>query len=168
MTGRLIANTSAPMRHPWPEGLHVQGGGAGTVLREDGGPYRTAFVEAFPPGTFLRGEGATVADAEDVCWARYQQLGACPHDQGFDRRHYVNGAGFCRRCGMWFSSSATGFDPLPEYYENRSPSLLGQALEGDPAALGEVIGALLSRLARPAAPNLRPENDVPPEKGSDR
>jgi len=158
VTGRRIANTSTTMRHPWPEGLYVQGGGPGTAVQV-GGPHRAAFVEAFPPGTFLRGEGATVADAEDACWAKYQQLGACPHDQGFDRRRYVNGAGFCRLCGMWFSSSGTGLGPLPEYYEKRSPSLPVQAPGGDPAALGEAVRALLSRLARPAILRLLAEQD---------
>lgn len=40
---------------------------------------RTAFVEFFPAaGGFLRGEGATVAEAEQACWASYQRLLCCP------------------------------------------------------------------------------------------
>ena len=61
---RLIEHTNEPMRHPWPADCYVQGGDRGVVLTEDGS-YWTAFVEAFP-GTFIRGEGVTIADAEDV------------------------------------------------------------------------------------------------------
>jgi hypothetical protein len=139
IAGPLIANTRERARHPWPDGCHVQGGTAGVVFAA-GGTYRTAFVEAFPAGTFLRGEGATVADAEDACWAKYQALAGCPHDQGFDRRDYVNGCGFCRRCGTWFSQEVTGFDPLPEYYApSKRPSLMERAFLGDMEAAAEII-----------------------------
>ncbi len=141
MADRLIANTSEPARHPWPEDCLIQGGSRGVVFRE-GSPYRTAFVEAFP-GTFLRGEGATITEAEDACWAKYERLAACPHDQGFDRRHYVNGSGFCRRCGTWFPDRVTGFDALPEYYEHSNrPSLMERAFSGDTGAAAEIIGTV--------------------------
>jgi hypothetical protein len=141
---RLIANTTEPARHPWPEDCFVQGGGRGVVFAE-GKTYRTAFVEAFPAGTFLRGEGATIAEAEDACWAQYERLSGCPHDQGFDRRDYVNGSGFCRRCGTWFGAAATGFDPLPEYCErSRKPSMLERAFLGDMDAAAEIISTVAS------------------------
>lgn len=103
-----IANTAVEARHPWPEQVHVQGGGDGLVVRRaDGSAYRTAFVEAFPTGTFLRGEGLTVEEAEDACWAKYQVFSACdgtgePHGP-FEARGYTNGSGFCTRCGAWMS-----------------------------------------------------------------
>jgi hypothetical protein len=149
---RLIEHTQEPMRHPWPADCMVQGGAAGVVFRE-GGTYRTAFVEAFP-GTFLRGEGKTIAEAEDACWAKYEVLAACPHNQGFDRRDYVNGAGFCRRCGTWFGSRVTGFDPLPEYYEKSSqPSLMERAFLGDMNAAAEIIGTVACASQLPEAPD---------------
>ncbi len=160
MTERLIANTNEPIRHPWPEDCMVQGGPRGVVVGS-AGAYRTAFVEAFP-GTFLRGEGATIAEAEDACWARYERLTACPHDQGFERRHYVNGSGFCRRCGTWFGSDVTGFEPLPEYYEHdKDLSLLERALLGDIGAAAE-IAAVLARADE--LPTREPSREAAPDQ----
>lgn len=105
---RLISNTDVEARHPWPDDVGVQGGKNGLVfVRGTTETYRTAFVEASPGGTFLRGEGATVQEAEDACWAKYQTFLSCdgtgePHGP-FEPRHYDNGAGFCTRCGAWFT-----------------------------------------------------------------
>lgn len=138
----VIANTRQAARHPWPPDCYVQGGDRGVVFT-GGQPYQTAFVEAFPPGTFLRGEGPTVTAAEDACWKQYQVMAGCPHDQGFERREYVNGCGHCRRCGTWFDSTVTGFAPLPEYYAARGrPSLMERAIAGDKDAAAEVIGLI--------------------------
>ncbi len=102
-TGRTVKNTDHVSPHDWPDDMLVQGGGDGIVLsRGPGGHYRTAFVEAFPGGTFLRGEGKTVADADDACWAQYQRLNACEHGP-YEPRNYTNGCGFCVKCGMWFT-----------------------------------------------------------------
>lgn len=126
--GRPIAHTPEVTRHPWPEEISlIQGGARGLVLRRDGDDYQTAFVEVFPPGTFIRGEGKTIADAEDVAWGAYQRLAACPAhpDHGpFERRQYRNGAGFCTQCGAWFSQV------LPELPEDpaREPGPLEQLL----------------------------------------
>jgi hypothetical protein len=150
VTDRLIENTTEPMRYPWPEDCKVQGGGRGVVFTNSTS-YRTAFVEAFP-GTFIRGEGKTIAEAEDACWVKYERLAACPHDQGFDRRDYVNGSGFCRRCGTWFASDTTGFDPLPEYYERkRRPSLIERAVLGDMVAASEIIATVVRATELPEA-----------------
>jgi hypothetical protein len=139
---RMIENTGEPARHPWPEDCKVQGGGNGVVFGREGA-YRTAFVEAFPAGTFLRGEGPTVADAEDDCWAKYQVLAGCPHDRGFERRDYVNGSGFCLGCGTWFSHAVTGFEPLPEYYKpSRRQGLLDRAFSGDEKAVTEILSTV--------------------------
>lgn len=126
--GRLIKHTTEVARHPWPDEVTLlQGGKNGLVLRREGGSYRTAFVEASLPGTFLRGEGETIADAEDVVWEQYERLTACPAypDHGpFERRHYRNGAGFCIQCGGWFARV------LPELPEdpNRERGPLEQLL----------------------------------------
>ena len=105
---RVITRTSHTTVHPWPADCFLQGGTAGLVFTKTGS-YRTAFVEAFPadPQTFIRGEGPTLAEAEDAAWGKLQRHLACPgHD--FECRGYTNGAGFCRHCSM-FSSKV--FDP---------------------------------------------------------
>lgn len=68
--------------------------------------YRTAFFEAFPqnPSTFVRGEGATVEEAEQSAWEQWQAIQACPGHE-FERGKYTNGAGTCKHCNM-FSSEA--------------------------------------------------------------
>lgn len=93
----------------WPEDCLVQWGEGGIVFSANG-TYRTAFFEAFPanPDTFIRGEGASVADAEAAAYAKLQKHQACPgHD--FERRHWRSGAGACRHCGL-FNGSV--FEPL--------------------------------------------------------
>lgn len=113
---RLIANTAQFTHHSWPADCTVQGGDRGVVFSRNNShePYRTAFVEALVAGTFLRGEGATIADAEDSCWAQYQTLINCKDHGPYERRHYRNGSGFCTKCGTWFP------DVLPELPEDPS------------------------------------------------
>lgn len=148
----LIRHTAAVARHPWPEGTFLQGGERGLVLAATGS-YRTAFVEASPPpgagpGTFLRGEGETLTAAEDACWARYEVIVACPAHPShgpFERRHYRNGAGFCERCGSWFSGV------LPPLGESQAHGL--SALE---RALTDKTGEAAAELLRLyAAPDER-------------
>lgn len=93
------------LRQPWPTDCPVQGGPSGIVVSANGA-YRTAFVEAFPrnPDTFIRGEGATMEEAEDAAWATFERQSACDHSAGWDRRSYRNGAGFCKGCGMFASN----------------------------------------------------------------
>jgi hypothetical protein len=129
---RLIDNTTTEARHPWPDHVYVQGGERGAVMRPKakGGPYRTAFVEAFPQGAFLRGEGRTLADAEDAAWAKYEVWRDCdgtgPHGP-FEARGYANGCGHCSRCGTWM----TGVLPVQLADPDSEPTLLHQALGGD-------------------------------------
>lgn len=115
---------------PWPADCFVQCGGDGIVLPAGGlkaaltesaaglkvigemagkvpmreGAYRTAFFEAFPknPSTFIRGEGATIEEAEASAWRQFEKFRACAKHQ-FHRKGYRNGAGFCRKCGMFKS-----------------------------------------------------------------
>jgi hypothetical protein len=104
-----IRNTDVNATKPWPAGMLLQGGSTGIVIRpsDRGGDYRTAFVEAFPEGTFIRGEGRTITEAEEACWTKYQRHTDCdgtgqPHGP-FEPRQYENGCGFCVRCGAWFT-----------------------------------------------------------------
>lgn len=78
----------------WPENCTVQWG--------HGLVPAVPFFEAFPPGTFIRGEGETIAAAEGQAFEKYQRDLACDHIWGRHRRGhstYTNGAAFCRKCG---------------------------------------------------------------------
>lgn len=109
---------------PWPDHFHIQGGTNGLVFRPapDEGEeptYTTAFVEVFPGGTFLRGEGKTIAEAEVDCWGKYQRWISCPGPTGehswkpgYTAKNgrwvgYHNGAGFCEHCHAFASGKFT-------------------------------------------------------------
>lgn len=87
-------------RHDWPGHTLVQWGGNGLVLGRN--PYTTAFFEAFPDknitasGGFIRGEGKTIAEAEDDAFAKFTKQSSCNHLWG--REHYTNGGQLCRHC----------------------------------------------------------------------
>ncbi len=104
----------------WPDDCFVQWGGNGVVLSASKGTYRTAFFEAFPtdPATFIRGEGATVAEAEAQAFAAFERHRACPGHE-FERRGYTNGAGFCKHCGL-FASKA--FEPTTLCHVCQAPT----------------------------------------------
>lgn len=140
----------------WPEGCYVQWGDSGIVFRKSSAPsgietlagalagdkeciapaaeilansYTTAFFEAFPqaPKTFIRGEGATVAEAEANAFTNLQRYLACPGHE-FERRGYTNGAGFCRHCGL-FKSKA--FEPTTLCCQCETPTNHGQDKNGN-------------------------------------
>lgn len=80
----------------WPDNCMVQWG--------HGIVPAVTFFEAFPPGTFIRGEGETIAEAEQKAFAQYEREFDCQHVWG--RHHhrrgtYLNGAGWCRKCGAF-------------------------------------------------------------------
>ncbi|MCX4799691.1 hypothetical protein OG497_38190 [Streptomyces sp. NBC_01242] len=152
---RIIKNTSTEAQHDWPDDVFIQGGKHGVVLGGPGGGYQTAFFEAFPEGTFLRGEGATLAEAEERCWKQYQVYTACdgtgqPHGP-YERRQYRNGAGFCTRCGTWMNKV---FEPLPEEEKPTRRSLLDRVfVDQDPEAIGEVLDAVADAASLPQKPD---------------
>lgn len=78
----------------WPEDCTVQWG--------HGIIPAVPFFEAFPKGSFIRGEGEDIAAAEREAFAKYQRDAACDHVWGRQRPGgalYTNGAAFCRKCG---------------------------------------------------------------------
>jgi hypothetical protein len=89
----------------------VQGGHNGFVVnaKDPSKSYRTAFVEAFIDNSFVRGEGATVEEADDACWAKIVKTRVCSGHE-FIPRSYTNGAGFCKHCGYFASNWFTGED----------------------------------------------------------
>jgi len=86
--------------HDWPGDTVVQWGGSGLVLGTT--PYTTAFFEAFPDknitvsGGFIRGEGKTIAEAEDAAFAKFAKESSCSHLWG--RERYTNSGQLCRHC----------------------------------------------------------------------
>jgi hypothetical protein len=112
-----------PCSQAWPHDCFVQCGGDGVVLPRntittilEGGDmtpiakciagslpttYRTAFFEAFPkfPDTFIRGEGATIEEAEMSCWRKYVKITSCPKHE-FERRGRTDGYCYCKHCGL--------------------------------------------------------------------
>lgn len=99
----------------WPEDAYVQWGGSGLVVRResDGGYYKTAFFEAFLAmgmSTFIRGEGATLDEAEKNAFEKHNRYLACPGHE-YERRGYTNGGGICKHCGKFFGKA---FDEIPQ------------------------------------------------------
>lgn len=93
----LIEHTTVEAQRPWPDDVYIQGGW---------GDRRPAFVEESTPGSFIRGGGPTMHDAEDDAWAKYQRVLTCAGggEHGpYEARRYENGCGFCVKCGVWFS-----------------------------------------------------------------
>lgn len=106
---RQVRNTTATTSCDWPDGIFIQGGEHGIVVSPKGN-YATAFVEvSSEEAGFIRGEGATVAEAESRAWDRYRAAVSCPGHE-WESRGYRNGAGFCRHCGRF----ATGVFDLAE------------------------------------------------------
>lgn len=138
---RMIDRTGEPMRCDWPADTYVQGGKRGIVFGGADGAYRTAFVEAFPAGMFLRGEGPTVEEAEKECFAQWKNATSCPAypEHGpWDRRNYTNGGAFCEGCGSFFGPSTTGLAEIPRPAGTK-PSLMERLFTGDDDALAEVL-----------------------------
>ena len=99
---RLVGHGRHVPQHPWPVGTAMSAGRSGVVLSKSGS-YQTAFWEVYPldPQTVIRGEGATVQEAEDNAWAQYQRIVDPGHEHEFETRGYRNGAGFCKHCGLF-------------------------------------------------------------------
>lgn len=98
------------LRHPWPADCFVQGGHSGVVISRTSDNYTTAYFEAFPrtpEELFIRGEGPTLEEAEDACWAKLERQGSCPGHE-YEPRGYKNGGGFCKHCNQFKGKAFTG------------------------------------------------------------
>ena len=83
----------------WPSDIFIQGGSSGVVFSRKNGSYTTAYIEAFPksPDMFIRGEGATMEDAEKDAYDKYIRWTTCPeHDF---KKINKEGMGRCEKCG---------------------------------------------------------------------
>ena len=86
--------------------IRVQGGATGVVIVHDGPGYTTAFVECFPAGSFFRGQGSTIEEADAACWAKLRAYLGCPGHE-WEPRQYRNGSGYCTVCGQYGSDVLT-------------------------------------------------------------
>lgn len=104
-----IANTDVEAACDWPDGTFIQGGSDGLVLVRNGDNYTTAFVEVHNDTIgFIRGEGATIGDAEQEAWEKAQAVLSCESlarsgEHEWESRGYTNGAGFCKTCNRFGS-----------------------------------------------------------------
>lgn len=133
-------------KYEWP--CFVQCGGKGVVFGEGGG-YTTAFFEAFPkkPSCFLRGEGATVEEAEEACWNRYQKVLTCEHEM--ERRNRTDGYGYCKHC----TYSSMVFEPLTKCCKCNIPTAFGTDYKGK-------MYCKKHHGTRPKNPNAEKENSL--------
>lgn len=112
MTKIKISASASDYDSPHDYGdARVQGGNNGLVIdsKDTTRSYRTAFVEAFIDNSFVRGEGKTLEEADDACWAKIVKRRSCSEHE-FIPRSYTNGAGFCKHCGYFASNWFTGED----------------------------------------------------------
>ncbi len=127
-TARNSSNKPYECKQPWPEEIFVQCGGHGLVIdaKVPEGSYTTAFFEAFPkaPSCFLRGEGATVEEAEEKCWNKYQKVLTCDHEM--ERRDRTDGYAYCKHC----SYASTVFAPLTKCCKCNTPTAYTQDYRG--------------------------------------
>lgn len=126
--GRRIDNTPHTAVHPWPDDMHIQGGHG--WASPNTGFHDEFFFEADggQPGTFLRGTGPFMADAETQAWLAWQRMQECPAAPAhgpFEARSYRNGSGYCTRCGTWFSRV---LEPDPEFQARPITDMLPAAL----------------------------------------
>jgi hypothetical protein len=155
---RTIKNTTTEAQHEWPMAVFIQGGERGVVFGGPDGAYQTSFFEAFPAGTFLRGEGKTLAEAEESAWEQYQRYLDCDGKLGFgewhgpyERRQYRNGAGFCARCGIWMNRV---LEPLPKEPKPERRTILDRVFtDREPEAIAEVLEAIADSANLPHAPS---------------
>ena len=105
MKARTTFGKDYDCKYEWD--CFCQAGGQGIVFTKHD-CYNTAFFEAFPtkPNCFLRGEGATIEEAEEKCWQKYQKVISCNHEM--ERRHRTDGYAYCKHCDY----SARIFEPL--------------------------------------------------------
>lgn len=95
-------------QYDWGDNCQLQCGDKGLVINtQRKSSYCTAFVEAFPKvhgfGTFIRGEGANVLEAETKCWEKYQHYLACSQHEWTRTVHGVertDGYARCLNCGL--------------------------------------------------------------------
>ena len=113
LSQRIRPSPAYNPQQEWPEDCRVQWG--------HGIVPATPFFEAFLPGTFIRGEGETIQEAEAKAFDQYEREKTCSHLWGRQRPGgalYTNGAGWCRKCRAFRSKM---FRPIVKLGCHRKP-----------------------------------------------
>ncbi len=95
-----ITEENYVLKYNWGD-THLSYSDCGLVFGR-GKPRETAFFEAYPLNTFLRGEGATILEAEEEAWKQYQKFDNC--DEHVYERTSEDGSGKCIKCGIRHSN----------------------------------------------------------------
>lgn len=150
-----IGDKDYPTFYDWrtSEGMEIgiQCGEKGIVISRKGDNYLTAFFEAFPDihgyGTFIRGEGKNLKEAEESAWQKYQKRLNCPKHE-FSRevngKHRSDGYGICIHCGL---TSSEALEPETLCIETGQPTknkFCGQYLSYDVYFSKKPIDAITS------------------------
>ncbi|OXX41375.1 hypothetical protein B9J93_20135 [Vibrio sp. V17_P4S1T151] len=108
-----LASRKYETRYDWGK-THLQAGESGIVISRGKGSYMTAFFEAFPKvsgfGTFIRGEGKDIDEAEKNAWEKFQKQLACVEHHWNRKVHgsvRTDGYAQCECCGL----RATALEP---------------------------------------------------------
>lgn len=87
-------------QYDW-SGVAIQANTDGIVIGKN--PYSTAFFEAFPLDTFIRGEGDTVEEAETNAWNKYQKQLHCKEHEYERVPNRKDGYARCIHCNIHHS-----------------------------------------------------------------
>jgi hypothetical protein len=98
---RMSFGSDYECKQKWNDETFVQCGASGIVLCEKEDNYETAFFESFPrdPDCFLRGEGHTIEEAEEKCFAKWQNILNCKGHE-FESRGRKDDYGYCMHCPL--------------------------------------------------------------------
>jgi len=139
-TGIIIASHHAndPWRPllAWPDRTMVQWGGHGIVLGGEEKARTTAFFEAFPEdgsAGFIRGEGASIEEAEASAHRQWSRHAACLNSGGHrwcrtqigrngKTQTWLNGGSSCRKCGAF----QTMMQPVVQLGRFNEPLSIGE------------------------------------------
>lgn len=90
-------------KYPWPADSYLQSCEAEEGNFPNGTAYMDdAYIEVFltSPETYIRTDANTIEEAEKEAWEKYQKILSCKGHE-YESRGFVNGAGFCKHCGLF-------------------------------------------------------------------
>jgi hypothetical protein len=111
-------------KYDWKK-TYIQGGDSGVVFCR-GKSYETSFIEVFPKigkhSTFIRGEGASMREAEEAAMIKVKGAESCLEHE-FSRKvsgsERTDGSGVCIKCNLF---SSTALDPMTKCFLCNTPT----------------------------------------------